>query len=114
MSAVARGPAAPEPQADPPVVHGTLRLLGILALVLGAVAALVAFVTPMRTPVATGVLAAVGTLAIVLGGLVQAAARRTGHRPSGPATAGLMLGVAALGILAVSFVPAAVGLEITG
>ena len=45
---------------------------------------------------------------------MQAAARRTGHRPSGPATDGLMLGVAALGILAVSFVPAAVGLEITG
>ena len=114
MSAVARGPAAPDPQADPPVVQGALRLLGFLALALGAVAAVVAFVTPVRPPAATGVLSVLGVLAVVLGGLVQAAARRTGHRPSGPATAGLMLGVAALGILAVSFVPAAVGDAMAG
>ncbi|HEU4756082.1 MAG TPA: hypothetical protein VFS72_05425, partial [Agromyces sp.] len=82
--------------------------------VLGAIAAVVAFATPMRPAAATGALAALGVVAVALGGLVQALARRTGHRPSGPATAGLMLGVAALGILAVSFVPAAVGLEITG
>lgn len=110
MSAVAREPASPEPPVDPPVVHGALRILGLVSLVLGGVAAVVAFVTPVRPPSVTAVLAAIGVVSVGLGFVVQVIARRTGHRASGAATAGLMLGIAALGILAVTFVPAAVGI----
>lgn len=110
MSAIARDPAAPEPPVDPPDVHGALRILGVVSLALGGIAAIVAFVTPVRPPSVTAVLAAIGVLSVGLGIVVQVIARRTGHRASGAATAGLMLGVAALGILAVTFVPTAVGL----
>ena len=111
MTAVSRGPAAaPRIPADPPAVRGVLRVLGLTSLVLGLASAVIAFVTPMRPAAATGVLAAIAVVAVVLGALVQDGARRTRHRTSGPATAGLMLGIAALGILAISFVPAALQL----
>ncbi|MBM7505972.1 hypothetical protein ACFPER_02570 [Agromyces aurantiacus] len=113
MSAIARHPASPEPPADPPALRGPLRVLGLVSLGLGAVAAAVAFVTPLRSPAATAALAALAIAAVALAALVQAGARRTGRRTSGPATAGFMLGVAALGILAVSFVPAALGLGLS-
>jgi hypothetical protein len=115
MTAVARGPAAsPHTPADPPAVRGVLRVLGIASLALGLATAAASFVTPTRPAAATGWLAALAVIAVVVGALVQDGARRTGHRASGPATAGLMLGVAALGILAVSFVPAALQFGITG
>ena len=111
MTTVSRGPAAaPRVPADPPAVRGMLRTLGITSLVLGLASAVVAFVTPTRPAGATGVLAAIAVLAVIVGALVQDGARRTRHRTSGPATAGLMLGIAALGILAISFVPAALQL----